>query len=398
VGTIVASSKPSVYNYTLTCTGANGTASATATETVSGTATGIPVFTKAFTATPVVASPSGTVHFSWAVTGATSCTAVGGSGSDGWSGSQSLTSPTGGVAVVAPANAGSYDYGLFCVGSGGSIAQTATVTVTGTPAGSLPSLTTPFTATPSAVVNGATFALKWATSNATSCAAAGGAAGTSWTGVEPTSSTGVSVAASTTSGNWTYLLGCNGAGGTVIKQVGVTVGGIDCGVPSLPTVALLTPHASVTSATGGPLCLICSVSNQQNVIDPDLTKFATINTAVALLSDSESLTVSNDTPFPAGKTAGFVLANPTQTLTLDLLQNVSVSTYLKGQLQETGTTQASSPLRLDLLSIGLIGNSTTASYLGFATTKDFDAVELTDSPLVGVLGTVNVYKACISSQ
>jgi hypothetical protein len=153
----------------------------------------------------------------------------------------------------------------------------------------------------------------------------------------------------------------------------------------------------VTSATGGALCLACSVTNQQNVIDPDLSKFATINTDLALLSDSESLTVSNDTPFPGGKTAGFLVASPTENLTLSLVQNLTVSTYLDGQLQETGSAGASAPLRLDLASAGLIGAS-QASYLSFATTKDFDAVQITDSPLVGVLSTVNVYKACISSQ
>src|SRR5581483_7027608 len=262
-----------------------------------------------------------------------------------------------------------------------------------------PTFSAPFTATPSAVSNATPVSFSWA-SNATSCAAAGGDGNaTTWTGVQPTSSPsgGVSVTAPGANGAWTYLLGCNGPTGTTIKQLTLTVGGQDCGVPGVSTRALLVPHAAVTSATGGALCLDCSVTNQQNVIDVDPSSFATINTTVALLSDSESITVSNDSPFPAGRTAGFVVSTPAQLLTLDLLQNVTVSTFLKGVPQETGAATAAAPLRLDLLQIGLIGTA-QASYLGFKTSKDFDAVQVTDSPLVGALGTVNVYRACVSTQ
>ncbi len=396
--TLTAPATPGAYNYTLTCAGSAAAASATATENVSGTATGVPVFTKAFTITPSLNAAGGTSHFTWAVTGANSCAAVGGTSTDGWSGTEPATSPSpNGVAVTAPASPGVYTYGLICYGSAGSTAQTATISVGTTTGG--PTFSAPFTATPSAVTNATPVSFSWA-SDATSCAAAGGDGNaTTWTGVQPASSPsgGVSVTAPSANGAWTYLLGCNGNTGTTIKQVTVTVGGQDCNIPGISTRALLAPHAAVTSATGGALCLDCSVTNQQNVIDVDPTSFATINTTVALLSDSESITVSNDSPFPAGRTAGFIVSTPAQLLTLELLQNVSVSTFLKGAPQETGAATATAPLRLDLLQLGLIGTA-NASYLSFHTSKDFDAVQVTDSPLVGVLGTVNVYRACVSTQ
>ncbi len=297
--------------------------------------------------------------------------------------------------IKASSTPGSYGYALTCSGAGGSTAQTATVTVG---AGATPPVFgSPLTATPAAVAAGGSFVMSWATTGASSCIASGGDGGASWSGAEPTSSPGggVKVTAPTAPGTYAYVLTCSGSGGSTTQTVDVVVGAFDCAVPGIPTQALLAPHAAVTTATGGALCLICSVNQPGNVVDADPLNFAAILTQVGLLSASESLTVTNDSAFPAGRVAGFVVANPTQVLTVDLLQSLTVSTYLNGALQEVGST--SDPLRLDLLQLGLIG-TTQPAYLSFKTSKAFDAVSITDGPVAGVLGEVDVYHACVSLQ
>ena len=396
--TLAASATAGTYEYTLSCTGegadSGSMATATAAEIVSSSTA--PVFTTAFAATPDSVAAGAIIDLSWAASGATTCTASGGDGSDGWSGSsEPASSPSGGVPITTSSTPGSYTYALSCSGPGGSTAQTATVTVG--PAVTGPVFSSALTATPATVAAGGTFVLSWATTGATACTASGGNGSTTWSGAEPTTSPsgGVAVTASTSPGTYAYLLSCSGPSGTSTAVVNLVVGAFDCGVPSLPTQALLAPQAAVTTATGGALCLVCSVSEPGNVIDANPTNYAAILTQVGLLDASESLAVTNNTAFSGGQTAGFVLATPTQALTLDLVQSLTVSTYLKGALQESASSD--NPLELSLLQVGLIG-TTKPAYLGFKTSKSFDAVAITNGPVAAVLGEVDVYHACVSTQ
>jgi len=398
--TLAASDAAGTYEYTLSCAGeglySSSTATATAAEVVSTpTSQSAPVFTTAFAASSSSAAPGASIDLSWAVSGASACTASGGSTGDGWSGSEPTSSPEGGVSINISSTPGSYTYALSCSGAGGNTAQTATVTV-GTPVTG-PVFSTALSATPSTIVAGGKFALSWATTGATACTASGGDGSSAWSGAEPASSPsgGVTLTASTAPGTYAYLLSCTGPSGTTTEAVDVLVGAFDCAVPDLPTQALLTPHAAVTTATGGVLCLVCSVNQPGNVTDANPLNYAAILTQIGLLDASESLAVTNDTAFPGGRTAGFVLANPSQALSVDLLQSFTLSTYLKGALQETSTT--TDPLKLSLLQLGLIG-TTKPAYLSFKTTKSFDAVAITDGPIAGVLGEVDVYHACVSQQ
>lgn len=393
---LTAPTTPGSYSYVLTCAGAGGSTAQSTVVTVSASAQPIPTFTQMFTAAPSSVAPGATVTLTWATTGAAACSASGGSGSDGWTGSQPTSSPSGGVKVPASMTAGVYTYALTCFGAGGSAAQTASVTVG--PGAQPPVITTALTATPSSVTPGATFKMTWATTGATSCTASGGDGGASWSGSVPTSSPsgGLTVTASNTAGSYAYVLTCTGAGGSSSSIATVTVGGFDCAIPQVPTHALLAPTASVVAATTGPLCLVCSVDQPGNVIDTNPLNFAAIHTDVQLLAGSESLMVINDAVIPAGGKAGFVITNPNSFLTVALLQSVTVSTLLDNQVQETAGNTASDPLKLDLLNLGLIG-STTPAYLSFQTSKPYNKLLLTDSPLVGVLSELDVYHACVSN-
>jgi hypothetical protein len=93
--------------------------------------------------------------------------------------------------------------------------------------------------------------------------------------------------------------------------------------------------------------------------------------------------------YPAGSTVGFVLQDTSDTLTVNLANNLTIKTYLNGVLQEEVTS--SSILALDLL--GLTG--TGKAYYSFNTIKDFDSAELTISGLADLMETIDVYGVCV---
>ena len=100
--------------YILTCTGIGGAASTSAQVTVT-----TPLPTVSLSAAPASIAAGESSTLTWASTGAGSCTASG-----GWSG----TRATSGSQAVSPSSTTSY--ALNCSGTGGSAAQSATVTVT----------------------------------------------------------------------------------------------------------------------------------------------------------------------------------------------------------------------------------------------------------------------------
>ncbi len=136
-----------------------------------------------------------------------------------WAGTQ----PTSGTLSLSPP--ATTVYTLTCTGASGTtpVAKTATVTVTAPPA---PAPTPPTPPTPPAptitlaagaagVVTGGTTTLTWSSTNATACSATGG-----WTGVQPTSGTATTPAATATQ---TYGLTCTGPGGTGTASVQVSL-------------------------------------------------------------------------------------------------------------------------------------------------------------------------------
>jgi hypothetical protein len=102
-------------SYVLTCTGAGGSANATAVLTV----VAAPTVTLSVSPTSITVGQSATL--SWTSTNATACTASG-----GWSGAQA----TSGNAMVSPSAAGTPSYVLTCTGANNaSVMSTANLTV-----------------------------------------------------------------------------------------------------------------------------------------------------------------------------------------------------------------------------------------------------------------------------
>ncbi|MBW2724246.1 MAG: hypothetical protein JRE71_07655 [Deltaproteobacteria bacterium] len=143
--------------------------------------------TVGLTADPDSIALGGTSTLTWVVSDADDCTA-----SDGWMGAKD---ELGGDQDVTPAITTTYV--LECTGPGGTVSDSATVTVGG-------AVTASLTATPDSLTAGESTTLDWSSTNATDCS------GTNFsTGGAVSGSVDVVVNADTT-----FDLDCNGAGGT----------------------------------------------------------------------------------------------------------------------------------------------------------------------------------------
>lgn len=182
--------------FTLSCTGAGGSAQQTVQVAVAGS-TPMPSVTLA--ASPSTVASGGGTTITWSSTNAASCTASGGwSGSKATSGTQQITGLT-----------QTTTFTLACTGVGGTAQQSTNVTV----GASVPTVT--IAASPTTVSSGGATTLTWSSANATSCTASGG-----WSGAKTASGTEQigSLTQSTT-----FTLTCSGAGGDAQNQTQVVV-------------------------------------------------------------------------------------------------------------------------------------------------------------------------------
>jgi hypothetical protein len=148
------------------------------------------------------------VTLNWAANGVTSCTASGGSGTDGWQG----TIPSSGSQAVLETTPGSYTFDISCTG-GGAVTAQAVLVVNPAPTASM-------SASATTVNTGQSFMLTWNSTEASSCTASGGTTGDGWSGSEAASgSTSVTEA---TAGSYTYTVNCS-AGTETVQAMAVVV-------------------------------------------------------------------------------------------------------------------------------------------------------------------------------
>jgi len=381
------------YAYTLTCVGPGGASPPSSVNVTVSATTPVATITS-FTGSPTAIQTGQATTLAWSSANATSCTASGGSGSDGWGGT--LPNSSGGLTIGPISAVGTFTYTLTCTGPGGTSAPSSVAVTSTAPPPSQPTVSLSVNSASSAQIQpGQSATLKWSTANATACTATGGAGSDGWSGSEPTSSSGAAAGPISTPGIYTYTLSCSGPGGTNSTSVVITVissSSADCGV-GFPTTMLLAPSASASSSVHG-LCLLgCGVANLANVTNSSQTDFASMSVAVGVAA-SVSLRVSNSSgPFPAGRRTGFLVADPSALLNLTLLQNVTVETLLSGSVQESATVAN----LLELQALGLFNNP-REGFVGFRTTKPFDAVQLDLGQLASLLGSLNVFGSCVSLQ
>ncbi len=147
----------------------------------------------------------------------------------------------------------------------------------------------------------------------------------------------------------------------------------------------------VSTGSSNPLlCLGCGTSNPGNVVDDDIDSAARMSVPVGLLNGRTFLNVTSDQSYPAGTKLGFAVAIPDKLLTLSLLSNVTVSSYIGNTLQESSND--GSILGLDLL--GLI-NGEGRQLFQFTSQKEFNRLRVTVGGVADVLYTLDVYAACL---
>ncbi len=138
----------------------------------------------------------------------------------------------------------------------------------------------------------------------------------------------------------------------------------------------------------GAVCVGCSVSNTNNVVDNNTTNFADIVLTAGVLSSGSIAVKDVLTTYPIGTFAGFDIEN-SALIGLGLLNGASISTYLNGVLQESSGG--------NLISLNLL--TASRQIVGFNTTKSFDEVRFTASNLVGIdVGNTRVYGAVLKAS
>ncbi|MBI4359253.1 MAG: hypothetical protein HY577_01595 [Candidatus Nealsonbacteria bacterium] len=191
--------------YTITCTGAGGTASDSVTVNVQNPAPTVDIKANGSDG-PVTIGYNTAATLSWTSTNATSCTAAGDwSGSKAISGSESTGNLT-----------SSKTYTITCSGTGGTAADTVTVLVQTPPAPTVDLKVNGSDGTITIDFNTAA-TLSWTSTNATSCTAAG-----DWSGSKAISGS-ESTGSLTTVKTYNYSLTCTGVGGSASDSVAVIV-------------------------------------------------------------------------------------------------------------------------------------------------------------------------------
>jgi trimeric autotransporter adhesin len=234
--------------YGLICTGAGGSATQSATVSVTKAAPAI-----VLSASPSTVKSGAATSLTWSSTNATSCIASG-----GWSGNQSTSGSKSTSALTATTS-----FMLTCTGTGGSASQSVTVTVSAAP----PSVS--LSAGPASVARGGSSTLTWSSTNATACTASGG-----WTG---SLATGGAKATGAVNATTTYTLSCTGTGGTATQSAIVAVTTSTSG-----GTATVTWVAPTINTDGTPVTNLSGYTIYYGTSQSDLTQSVVVSGAATL--------------------------------------------------------------------------------------------------------------------
>ncbi|HUH75185.1 MAG TPA: Ig-like domain-containing protein [Chitinophagales bacterium] len=157
--------------------------------------------------------------------------------------------------------------------------------------------------------------------------------------------------------------------------------------------ALVGQDYVVDRVDPGILSLLEGGNSFNNVLDGDLTNYAQVDMTLVALGASVISVKKVNGNFSAGKKVGFVIEVPSTLLTVDLLDGLSLRTYLDNNIQETVALGGGGGLlKLSVLNSGKEGTKR----IEFTTTKSFDEVELIQSSVVAALSSIRIYNAYLS--
>ncbi|RTZ49951.1 T9SS type A sorting domain-containing protein [Chryseobacterium arthrosphaerae] len=134
------------------------------------------------------------------------------------------------------------------------------------------------------------------------------------------------------------------------------------------------------------------VQNREKIGDGDKNSFGSIVFPVGVLSSYSIGVMDKNQVYPAGNRAGFAIEPGDQgkLISAELLKNMTVETYLFGQLQDSQTLFNSSAL----LNIKLVSYGSGKQKVSIVTTKPFNEIRLRVTQTIGVnIGTLKVYYA-----
>ncbi|OGG62205.1 hypothetical protein A3C87_01280 [Candidatus Kaiserbacteria bacterium RIFCSPHIGHO2_02_FULL_49_34] len=275
-----------------------------------------PTPTLTFTGNPTSVTYNTASTLSWSSTNVTSCTASG-----AWSGSKAVSGSQSTGALTTTPNT----YTLTCTGPGGSITRNVTITI--------PAPTLSFTGNPTSISNGGASTLTWSTANATSCTASG-----AWSGSKAVSGS-QSTGAITTTPN-TYTLTCTGPGGSITRDVTVTIPAPTLTIKANPTVVGYGGASTVTwSTTNATACTASGDWTGNKAVSGSQTMSNIIKTpntySMTCTGPGGSVTrIANAT---TGGTSGTSVTIPAPTATLQVRVNGGAWTTAAQTIEPTDT-------------------------------------------------------------
>jgi probable HAF family extracellular repeat protein len=260
--------------YTLNCTAPGVTAVSVSVSVVWSW----PPVTTTISASPTTIIAGKSTTLAWTSSNATSCTATGGGPDDSWagtkatSGSQTITEP-----FALEVSSVVLTFAITCNSTTSGLSAAASVNVTedqapGGPSGS--GVTATLSASPTTITVGQSTALRWKSSNASSCTATGGGADDNWAGPRATSGSQTvteSATLTTSSVELTFGITCSSSSTGLSGKASVSVtedqspggsggGGVTATISASPTTITVGQSTTLTwkssnatscAATGG---------------------------------------------------------------------------------------------------------------------------------------------------
>ena len=156
--------------------------------------------------------------------------------------------------------------------------------------------------------------------------------------------------------------------------------------PDSCNIPLVGKGRVIDRLTGGTACLICDGDGLENIIDGDLSNYASYDPTLVLLETSVVSVKDLKGGFEAGSRAGFVVQPQGGLLSASILGSFKIKTYLNNVLQETIISGSG-------LTLSAIGASGGKQRISFVTGLDYDEIELLQTGTIGAFSGLRVFYA-----
>ncbi|RTZ03794.1 hypothetical protein EKM03_12550, partial [Flavobacterium sp. GSP6] len=192
-----------------------------------------------------------------------------------------------------------------------------------------------------------------------------------------------------TTRTWDASDNCGNRSDSVSQTITTNIVSAQCNSDTpLPFIDSTYGNLLATASING-VCVLCAVPNASRLIDTDLNNFATAFVTIGAAGSANYRVTDTDTDYSAGTYVGYRI-DTGNLLSLNLLGSITIRTYLNGTLKEIASGSS-------LLGVGLLNGSGNNYVVGFNTTQDFDAIEISVEGLASLLNTIDVYYPVIQN-